>query len=194
MTWFRRKPKKGFDYAAIRIGNVYVLPPDEDDLREFRQRRRREVTRRGFIVAGVVVALGAIALPFLPGKKSHLDPKMLFDLDPASADKKLLKDLCVAFYAHPNPEIRFQCARFMAALRDEKEIKQALWLLIRNDPTPKVRDKAIQSLIRHFDRNDLPELVGEYYRNLSVRPAIDQTVEMLDYEPLRSAINDWVNR
>ena len=38
MTWGRRKPKKGFDYAAIRIGNVYVLPPGRDDPRTSRVR------------------------------------------------------------------------------------------------------------------------------------------------------------
>jgi len=30
MKWLRRKPKT-FDYAAIRVGNVYVLPPGQDD-------------------------------------------------------------------------------------------------------------------------------------------------------------------
>ena len=33
MKLFRRKPKK-FNYAAIRIGNVYVLPPGRDELRK----------------------------------------------------------------------------------------------------------------------------------------------------------------
>jgi hypothetical protein len=194
MTWFRRKPKKGFDYAAIRIGNVYVLPPDEDDLREFRQRRRREVTRRGFIVAGVVVALGAIALPFLPGKKSRLDPKMLFELDPASADKKLLKDLCVAFYAHPNPEIRFQCARVMATLTKDAQVKQLLWFYIRSESEPRVKNAAIDSLIQHGDRNDIPAIVDHYHSDPSSRAAVDAAIEDFDYAELRGAIDGWMNR
>ncbi|MBN2490043.1 MAG: hypothetical protein JXQ29_04255, partial [Planctomycetes bacterium] len=163
--------------------------PDEDDIREFRQRRRREVTRRGFIVAGVAAALGALALPFLPGKKRALDPKMLFELDPASADKRLLKDLCITFFRHPNPEIRFQCARVMAALPGDQQIKDGLWLYIRSDPETRVRDKAVESLIRHFDSADLSQLAAEYHANPALREVIDRTVERMDYEPLRTAIN-----
>ena len=67
-------------------------------------------------MAGVAAVLGIAALPFLPGKNSDLDPQMLFSIDHAKANKQLLRDLSLAFFNHPDPAIRRQCAFAMAIL------------------------------------------------------------------------------
>jgi hypothetical protein len=194
MGFLSRGRKKEFDYAAIRIGNVYVLPPDEEDLREFRQRRRREVTRRGFLVAGAAAALGALALPFLPGKKRALDPKMLFELDPASADKRLLKDLCIAFFRHPSAEIRKQCAFAMAILPGDSQVREALWLLIRQDPQLEIRRAAVHSLIQHHDHAEIPAILDLYLRDATVQHAIEEAIEDTGFEELRQQILSSMTR
>jgi len=82
----------------------------------------------------------------------------------------------------------------MASLPNDKSIKDALWYLIRRDSSTRNRDKAMQSLIRHYDPSDLRQLVELYYTTPSARPAIEQSIEMFDYEPLRSAIKAWISR
>jgi len=159
-----------------------------------RQQSRTGRTRRGFLLAGLALALGAITVPFLPGKKTDLDPKMLLEPDLAKANKKLIRDLCLAFHQYPDAEIRYQCARFMASLPNDPAIKNALWYLIRKDAITRNRDKAIQSLIRHYDPNDIPQLVDLYYSSPASCPTIDQSIEMFEYEPLRTAIKTWISR
>ena len=187
MKWFRRKPKK-FDYAAIRIGNVYVLPPDEDDVREFRQKRRKELTRRGFIVAGIGVALGAVALPFLPGKRNELDPSMLFSTDLATANPALLKRLCLYFYQHEDAEVRFQCARVMGSLDRDEAIVAALLKLAQGDGTTRVREKAADSLVLVATPADHAQIIELYRTNSTLRGAIDRAVDDTDHEVLRRAL------
>ena len=133
-------------------------------------------------------------MPFLPGKKSRLDPKMLFELDPASADKKLLKDLCVAFYAHPNPEIRKQCTFAMAILPGDKQIAEILWLLIERDPEAGVRRSAVYSLVQHHDHSDIPRIVQLYYTNPTLQATIDEAIEDVGFEELRQQINASITR
>jgi len=91
-------------------------PPLGDPDRRLRTGR----TRRGFLLAGLALAVGAIAVPFLPGKKSKFDPRMLFDLGPATANKKLLRDLCLAIQDHPNAAVRYEVARVMAAFPGDR--------------------------------------------------------------------------
>ncbi|MBN2492694.1 MAG: hypothetical protein JXQ29_17740, partial [Planctomycetes bacterium] len=128
------------------------------------------------------------ALPFLPGKKRALDPKMLFELDPASADKRILKDLCITFFRHPNAEIRKQCARVMAALPGDRQVKDGLWSYIRSDPEEAVRTVAVDALIQHGDRSDIPAITDLYQGQPSLRPAIDEAIEDFAYTELRTAI------
>ena len=187
MKWFHRKPKT-FDYAAIRVGNVYVLPPDEDDVRDFRRKRRKEITRRGFIVAAIGVGLGAIAFPFLPGKRNELRPEMLFSIDPATANPTILKQLCLMFYQHPDVRVRAACADYMSLFPQDAAIKKALWLIIQTDKSPRNQGIAIESLIRHMDPKDIPAIAQYYDTAPAMQKVIDQAVHVMDYEPLRIQI------
>ena len=106
------EPKKQeFDYAAIRIGNVYILPPDEEDIAFFRERvaeqrrkkrqqKMRLLTRRSLLVGGAAAAVGLIALPFLP-KGEELNPEDLLRPGLAQANPHLMRRLCLEFYEHP---------------------------------------------------------------------------------------------
>jgi len=193
MSLFRRKPKK-FNYAAIRIGNVYVLPPDEEDVREYRRERRKEITRRGFIVGGILVALGAVAVPFLPGKKNELDPKMLFDADLATANKTLLRNLCIAFHDHPSAAVRYEVARVMAAFPGDATIKGLLWKYVQNDSDFRVKCKAVDSIVQHAESKDIPNLADQYYRDASLQPTIDEAIDDYEWSALRRTIDSWMDR
>jgi len=149
--------------------------------------------RRGFFFAALALALGTVALPFLPGKKNELDPNMLHELDLAKANKKLLRDLSLAFYQHPNAVIRFQCARAMQILISNPKINGALWHLVENDPIKKNRHQAACSLVHHTDESDIPRLVELYYGDPALQPTIDRAIEFVGFDRLRAAIEAFVD-
>jgi len=151
-------------------------------------------TRRGFLLAGLALAIAATTVPFLPGKKSKLDPRMLFDLGPATANKKWLKDLCLKFHRHPDPEIRFQCARCMMILPQDPRVKDALWHMIRRDACFRNRGQAVQSLICHTDTGDHPAIAVEYHQSPSLRQAINRMIYLLDCTELEATIRAFGSR
>jgi len=192
MSLFRRKPKK-FNYAAIRIGNVYVLPPDEEDVREYRRERRKEITRRGFIVGGVLVALGAVALPFLPGKKNELDPEKLLDLDLATANKAVIRSLCLASYKHPNVEIRRQCAYALILFPGDQDMKRVVWDMIRNDSDEDIRKTALHALIEQHDHGDIPAILQLYLEHPSWQQLVREAADDSGFVELSNQIRAVAN-
>lgn len=164
------------------------------DVKEPGRALRTGRTRRGFLLAGLALALGAITVPFVPGRKSKLDPTILFDLEPATANKKWLKDLCLNFYRHPDPEIRFQCARCMMVLPQDPPVKNALWHMIRRDASLRNREQAAQSLICHIDTGDHAAIAAEYHQRPSLRPAINRMIRRLDYTELEATIRAFGSR
>ena len=133
-------------------------------------------------------------VPFLPGKRNRLEPRMLLELDPATADKKWLRELCLNFHRHPDPEVRFQCARCMVLFPQDRAVKDVLGHMIRNDASVRNRGQAIQSLILHMDPGDLAAIAAAYRRDPALRPVIDKMIDDLDHTALRDAIEAWRDR
>jgi len=183
-----RKTKE-FDYAALRIGNVYVLPPEEQDVLEFNRKRRREITRRGFIVGGAALALGVLAVPFLPGKSEKSDVARLFDLDPANANKEVIRALCLNLYRHEDARVRIECARGMSMLENDREVKNALWHLIHKDKDMNVRKAAVTSLILQGEVTDHPDITRLYHDSPWAQGTIDTTIDQLGFFKLKEAIS-----
>jgi len=177
-----------FDICEAASFRLPQLPPDEDDVRQFRRERRKEITRRGFIAGGILVALGAVALPFLPGRKSTLDPNRLLELDLATANKALLRSLCVAAYKHPNVEIRRQCAYALVLFPGDQEMKKITWDLVRHDESEDIRKVAVHALVEQHDHGDIPAILQLYLDNPSWQPLIKEVADDTGFVELSNQI------
>jgi hypothetical protein len=176
------RPKK-FDYAAVRVGNTYVLPPDEDDVKAFRRKRRRELTRRGFVLAGVAALLGAVALPLLPWSGPQ-DPIALLNRAMANDDYQDIRQLCLELQYHPSPELRQVLTRAMALFPTDPEIRDIYMRYIESDPNLKTRECALDNFMMRFDTDDFPTLAAIYHRYAWARPVIDAKIQEYRFKKL----------
>lgn len=164
-----------------------LLPPEPEDVEWFRQRRRKEITRRAFVVGGIAAGIGVAVLPFLPWSAKP-DPQRLLDPAIANADPQTILQLCQYFHQHPAVEIRTAVAVQLGGLEQYQAAKSLLWKMVRTDPATSIREKAMHSLVWHASPADHAAIASHYRDTPALRGTIDTAAMMLGLSDLQAAI------
>jgi len=172
-----------FGDRAVRIGTA--LSP-ADDIRAFERKRRREVLKTTAVVCGVALGLGAIGLPFFL-KKGNPPAELLLSPEIAKADPEVVRQLCLLYYRHPEEEIRAVCALALRGFADG-EATRALWALVEEDRSARVRRDAMTAVLHRNRAEDYPRIAARYAADAEVRGTIDQFIAILELTELDQRI------